>query len=78
MLSQGSVAERDQLTRGIADTKARLVGEFGGLLDPGVIERLVDDTFNALQDATVREFVPLFVYRAAREQLAGMAQTSAI
>lgn len=78
MQTSESHAESDQLVRGIAETKTRLMSEFRERVQPDVIQRLVDETFNALQDAAVREFVPLFVYRSAREQLADMAGSSAV
>lgn len=78
MQSQPIWGEQDPLTRGIEETKTRLVTEFQERLQPDVIQQLVDDTYNALQDASVREFVPLFVYRAARERLADLARGSAV
>lgn len=74
MLAQESVGASDQITRVIAETKTRLRSEFEAQVQPDVIQKVVDDTFKALQDAPVRDFVPLFVYRAARDQLADMAR----
>lgn len=54
------------------------MSEFQDSIQADVIQKLVDDTFAVLRDSTVSEFVPLFVYRAAREQLADMMRASAV
>ena len=69
------LSDRDNLSRGIDETRARLLDEFQDRLRPDVIEKLVDDTFQNMKDSNVREFVPLFVYRGAREQLADIARS---
>lgn len=74
MLTQESLGASDQFARGIDETKTRLVTEFQERVQPDVIHRIVDDALNALQNAPVRDFVPLFVYRAAREHLTYMAR----
>lgn len=76
MLTQESLGASDQLTRGIAETRTRLVTEFQDRVEPDVIRQTVDDAFGALQDAAIRDFLPLFVYRAAHEQLTAMARAS--
>lgn len=67
---QNAGTERDQLERGIDETRARLLSEFHGRLEPETITRYVDETADVLKGAAVSEFVPLFIYRTAREQLA--------
>lgn len=76
--TQSARGDGDQLTRGIEETRNRLVSEFHERIEAEVIQKLVDETFAALRDSTVREFVPLFVYRTAREQLADMARAEAV
>jgi hypothetical protein len=53
------------------------VTEFQERLQPDIIQRVVDDVLRTLQDASVRDFVPLFVYRAARDELTDMAHDGA-
>lgn len=77
MLTQESLGASDQLARGIAETRTRLVEEFEERIEPGTIRQIVDEAFEALEDAAIRDFLPLFVYRAAHEQLTDMARASA-
>lgn len=76
MQVQESTAARDQLARGIAKTRSRLLEEFGDRLAPDVITRHVEENVSALKDSAIAEFVPLFVYRAAREQLIGLTRNN--
>lgn len=68
-------SKQDQLNRGIHDTRMRLLSEFRDRVHPEVIERAVDETFETLKDAPVSEFVPLFVYRSAKEQLTNLSRS---
>jgi hypothetical protein len=77
MLTQESLGTSDQFARGVAETRTRLVTEFQERLQPDIIQRVVDDVLRTLQDASVRDFVPLFVYRAARDELTDMAHDGA-
>ena len=78
MQTRAVSGEEDQLSRGIAETRMRLMTEFQEQVRADVVRQVVADTFKSLKGATVSEFVPLFVYRAAREQLADMARAGAV
>lgn len=66
-------SEQEQLARGIDQTRSRLLDEFQDRVHSEVIERTVSETFETLKGASVSEFVPLFVYRTAREHLSSLA-----
>jgi hypothetical protein len=53
----------------IADTKQRLIAEFQARVSVQVIEETTVDSLEAFRNATVHDFVPLFVEREARERL---------
>lgn len=77
MSTRESVSASDQLARGVDETRTRLVTEFQGRVKPDVIRRVVDDALEGLEEAPVRDFLPLFVYRAARDRLTDMARAGA-
>lgn len=68
MISQPR-SDVDLLSRGIDETRSKLLDEFQDRVQRDVIDRTVDETFDSLKNAAVVEYVPLFVYRSAREQL---------
>lgn len=68
MISQPR-SDADLLSRGIDETRSKLLDEFQDRVQRDVIDRTVDETFDSLKNAAVVEYVPLFVYRSAREQL---------
>ncbi len=52
----------------------RLREEFRGIFSHETIQRFVDEAMASLADARVRDYVPLFVNRFARERLRALAQ----
>jgi protein-tyrosine-phosphatase len=52
---------------------ARLVEEFQGIFSPESIDRLARDSFERLEGAPVKRFLPQFVYRFTRERLQALA-----
>jgi hypothetical protein len=76
MQSQDTLPKQDQLTRGLDETRNRLVNEFQDKFQPDLIEKVVEDAFQTLKDSSVSEFVPLFVYRSARQQLADLSRSA--
>lgn len=61
------VKEREAI-RHVTDT---LAAEYAGDHQPGEVEGVVGDTREHYRGARVRNFVPIFVEREARERLAG-------
>ena len=53
----------------------RLQDEFRGIFSPQTVGRFVDHAIASLADSRIRDFVPLFVNRFARERLRALAQT---
>ena len=52
----------------------RLRDEFRGIFSPETIQRFVDESIAALAGARIKDFIPLFVNRFARERLKALAQ----
>jgi hypothetical protein len=74
MTVSDTLAGLDPASRGpIERDFQRLRVEFGDLLDPGVIERCLEEGLSVVSDAEVAEYVPLLAYRFARERLTDMA-----
>jgi arsenate reductase (thioredoxin) len=61
----------DQLIMHAVD---QICDEFAGTFSKETVRRFVADSFNALQDAKVRTFLPLFIQRFAKERLKAYAQ----
>lgn len=59
----------DEETR-IADVRSRLRQRFPGL-DQREIDEAVDEAYHELDDASVRDFVPILVEKRARDVLTG-------
>lgn len=53
----------------------RLREEFRGIFSQQTIQRFVDESIEALAGSRVKDFVPLFVNRFARERLIALAQS---
>src|SRR6476469_1035379 len=53
----------------------RLREEFRGIFSAETIQRFVDEAMVSLSGARLKQFVPLFVNRFARERLQALAQT---
>jgi arsenate reductase len=52
----------------------RLCGEFAGTFSAETVRRFVGESFHALSDARIKQFLPLFTYRFARERLRAYGQ----
>ncbi|MFN0071572.1 MAG: arsenate reductase ArsC [Chloroflexota bacterium] len=63
--------ERDEILR---RTIRNLAGEFQGIFSLETVERYVHESLAALEGSRVRDFVPVFVNRFARERLKALAQ----
>ena len=61
---------RGHLERGLAGLR----DEFAGTFSPETIERYMADSLEALGGARLKDFVPLFVHRFARERLRALGQ----
>ena len=57
---------------------AQLSDEFAGTFSPETIERFVAESFESLSKAEVQAFVPLFIYRFARERLRAAGQAEGV
>jgi arsenate reductase (thioredoxin) len=65
----------DLITRGhLQKGLARLRDEFAGTFSPETVERLMAESLEALGGARLKNFVPLFVHRFARERLRAVGQ----
>jgi hypothetical protein len=79
MTVSDTVAGLDPATRGpIERDFQRLRVEFGDLLEPGVLERCMEEGLLVVRDAEVREFMPLLAYRFDRERLTDMADAKSV
>jgi arsenate reductase (thioredoxin) len=66
--------ERVAIRREVLD----LGDEFAGIFATETIERYVYESLDQLQGARVREFIPVFVHRFARERLRALAQVQGL
>lgn len=57
------------LTDRIREVNSRLKSEFGERIPPETIDQMASDSFESMKDATIADFVPLFVERSMRERL---------
>jgi arsenate reductase len=53
---------------------ARLRDEFAGVFSPETVERFMAESLDALRSTRIKDFVPLFVHRFARERLRALGQ----
>jgi hypothetical protein len=68
--------ESQQLTANrVNETIDRLTAEFSGRFSPEAIRDLVTQSLENYRESRVIDFVPLLVYRSARDYLAGLAQS---
>ncbi len=56
-------------------TVKTLVREFDGIVDPGIVRAIVEQSARQLAQGRVAEFVPLLAQRYARERLRALAAT---
>jgi arsenate reductase (thioredoxin) len=65
----------DLITRGhLEKGLATLRSEFQGIFSAETVERFMTESLEALSGARVKDFVPLFVHRFARERLRALGQ----
>jgi arsenate reductase (thioredoxin) len=65
----------DLITRGHLEKGLdRLQAEFAGTFSPQTVERFMAESPEALGGARLKDFVPLFVHRFARERLRALGQ----
>jgi protein-tyrosine-phosphatase len=75
MVTQLSELEIDLITRGHLERGLEsLQEEFEGVFSPETVERFMAESLASLGAARVKEFVPLFVHRFARERLRALGQ----
>ena len=67
---QVDVITRNHLVKGLAG----LEEEFAGIFSRETVERFMTESLEALQGARLKDFVPLFVHRFARERLRALGQ----
>src|ERR671911_298356 len=67
---QVDVVTRDHLTKGLS----KLEDEFAGIFSRETVERFMAESLEALKDSRLKDFVPLFVHRFARERLRALGQ----
>ena len=61
---------REHLNRGLV----RLCEEYAGTFSPETVERFMAESMEALSDARLKDFIPLFCHRFARERLRALGQ----
>jgi arsenate reductase (thioredoxin) len=64
------VITRNHLQKGLESLSA----EFAGIFSPETVERFMTESLEALKDSRLKDFVPLFVHRFARERLRALGQ----
>ena len=64
------VITRGHLNRGLES----LSEEFAGVFSAETVERFMAESLHALKDSRLKDFVPLFVHRFARERLRALGQ----
>jgi arsenate reductase (thioredoxin) len=74
-MTQLADLDLDLITRGhIEKGLASLNEEFAGTFSPETVERYVLESADKLQGARLKEFLPLFVHRFARQRLRALGQ----
>src|SRR5918994_2866738 len=75
MVTQLRELEVDVITRGHLNKGLEsLREEFAGIFSAETIERFMAESLYALKDSRLKDFVPLFVHRFARERLRALGQ----
>jgi protein-tyrosine-phosphatase len=75
MVTQLRELEVDVITRGhLTKGLESLREEFAGIFSAETIERFMAESLHALKDSRLKDFVPLFVHRFARERLRALGQ----
>jgi arsenate reductase len=79
MATQLSELDVDLITRGhVEKGLASLQSEFAGVFSPETVERYVVESLDSIQGARVKDYVPLFVHRFARERLCALGQVEGV
>jgi arsenate reductase (thioredoxin) len=75
MVTQLRELDIDLITRGhLEKGLATLQSEFQGIFSAETVERFMAESLEALSGARVKDYVPLFVHRFARERLRALGQ----
>ena len=75
MATQLRELEVDLITRNhLEKALDALADEFAGIFSPETIERFMAESLKALEGSRLKNFVPLFVHRFARERLRALGQ----
>ena len=75
MVTQLRELEVDVTTRGhLKKGLESLSEEFAGVFSTETVERFMAESLHALKDSRLKDFVPLFVHRFARERLRALGQ----
>ena len=77
MLVKGSKQSESDLAELVEDTTSQLAKDFDGRLKPGLVRQVVEEVLESLRGSSVPDFVPLFVYRTARERLTALEHSAA-
>jgi arsenate reductase (thioredoxin) len=79
MATQLRELDIDLITRGhVQKALASLQSEFQGTFSPETVERYVAESLESMQGARIKDFVPLFVHRFARERLRALGQVEGL
>jgi arsenate reductase (thioredoxin) len=71
--------EVDLITRGhLEKGLATLRSEFKGIFSPETVERYMAESLEALAGSRLKQYVPLFVHRFARERLRALGQVEGV
>jgi arsenate reductase (thioredoxin) len=75
MVAQLRELDVDVITRGHLNKGLEsLSEEFAGIFSTETVERFMAESLHALKDSRLKDFVPLFVHRFARERLRALGQ----
>ena len=77
MLVKGSKQSESDLAELVEDATSQLAKDFDGRLGLGVVRQVVEEVLESLRGSSVPDFVPLFVYRTARERLTALEHSAA-
>ena len=77
MLVKGSKQSESEFLELVEDATSQLAKDFDGRLKLGVVRQVVEEVLESLRGSSVPDFVPLFVYRTARERLTALEHSAA-
>jgi arsenate reductase len=79
MTTRLSELEVDLITRGhVEKGLVSLESEFEGVFSPETVERYVTESLESMEGARLKDFVPLFCHRFARERLRALGQVEGL